>query len=70
MRLEECRLPEGLLRPKGNGSLVDVQLWPTIVPVIDQQSGERLCLHTLYLRELKLSIKKSSINIGMESEQR
>ena len=59
MRLEECRLPDGLLRPKGNGSIVDVPLGPTIVPVIDQQSGEPLCLHTLYLRELKLSIRKS-----------
>ena len=42
MRLEECRLPDGVLRPKGNGAIVDVQLWPTIVPVIDQQSGKTI----------------------------
>ena len=31
---------------------------------------ERSCLHTLYSRELKPSIKKNSKNIGLESEQR
>ena len=67
MRLEECGLPD---EPSSTGRK-RLNSWCRIV-ANDRasESGERLCLHRLYSRELKLSIKKSSRNIGLESKQR